>query len=226
MEAVGESEDETVHLQGAIDYAERQASFTYEVESKGDRNRESGKFLFVGDTAYVDSALFGFRGEVDKPKPWFSMDMRATQDSLDSFIFPFPFIDPARTLELLFEVSGEIETAGEEDVRGVSTDHYRLTIDLERVVAKAPAQYRAALRAELDAATEKTRSLELWIDDEGLVRRLRVPEPDESVTLDFYDFGVDVEVEAPPADQVAKLPDLLPRGSADYGSTDDDEKEK
>ena len=226
MEAVGESEDETVRIEGAIDYAARRASFTFEVESRDEDDRESGEFRYVGDTAYVDSTFLGLAGTGVESKRWLAMDLRENEASLDSLLLPFPFIDPAHTLELLLDVSHEVEQAGEEDVRGVATEHYRLTIDLERVVEEAPARLRSRLRRELDAASEKTRRLELWIDGEGLVRRLSVPDSDEKVTIDFFDFGVDVDVEAPPADEVATMPDLVPERSTEYGPTDDDEEGK
>ena len=49
--------------------------------------------------------------------------------------------------------------------------------------------------------------IEVWIDDDGLVRRIKIADPPgardrQAVTIDLYDFGVNVVAEAPPADQV------------------------
>ena len=47
--------------------------------------------------------------------------------------------------------------------------------------------------------------IDAWIDDEGLLRRIRIPfgGTDGPVeVIDLYDFGVPVDIEAPPADEV------------------------
>ena len=47
--------------------------------------------------------------------------------------------------------------------------------------------------------------VEAWIDEQGLPRRVRVPyggETDPAAVADLFDFGVSVDVEAPPADDI------------------------
>ena len=46
----------------------------------------------------------------------------------------------------------------------------------------------------------------VFVDDDGLVRRLTLRDADGSVSVDFWDFGADVDVQAPPARDVSELP--------------------
>ena len=84
---------------------------------------------------------------------------------------------------------------GREQVRGVSTVHYRLT---------PTAASRAALRAlpaaelawfELEYPDETT-GVDVWLADD-LVRRIEVTTAESVSRTEFYDFGADIEVVAP-----------------------------
>jgi hypothetical protein len=99
--------------------------------------------------------------------------------------------DPTRILGEL-QQAGDFDEAGREDVRGTETTRYRGTIE------GGP--------------------FDVWIGDDGLVRRFRfVEEPtageESTVTVELYDFGADVDVEAPPADEVARLDEIFQEGS-------------
>jgi hypothetical protein len=55
--------------------------------------------------------------------------------------------------------------------------------------------------------------VDVWIDDDGLLRRMSM---DMSVAgqtahlqMEIWDYGVDVNVEAPPADQVGDMGSML-----------------
>lgn len=54
--------------------------------------------------------------------------------------------------------------------------------------------------------------MEVWIDDQGLVRRTRVQVSTEvfstGTTTDILEYGVDVDVTPPPADQTVSIDDL------------------
>ena len=62
-----------------------------------------------------------------------------------------------------------------------------------------------------------TSFIEVWIDEDGLTRRMRYQQtmPDRStmdLTQEYYDFGVEVEVSAPPDDEVFDVTDLMSGG--------------
>ena len=94
------------------------------------------------------------------------------------------------------------EAAGR--LRGVATRHLRATLDLSGAQA-APA---ASFEARLVAAGIDALPVDVWLDDAGVVRRLRVSLDSAgtmTTTFDVYDVGADVTVEPPPADRVVEV---------------------
>lgn len=119
--------------------------------------------------------------------------------------------DPANILEML-RGAGEVEEAGTEEVRGVSTTHYRVTIDVDKALENVSDDRREALKVQLKALGEEGLSAEVWIDDDGLPRRFRWEFRSEApaafemtMTLEFFDYGTDVDVQIPSEDQVFPL---------------------
>lgn len=160
-------------------------------------------------------------------KPWIKFDLEklGEQQGLDlGQLMQFGTqSDPSQALAYLRAASDDVEEVGTETVRGVETTHYRMTVELARVADAAPPEQREALRAQ----TEQLRELsgisevptEVWVDDEGLVRRQQLTyrntrfgpgqEGDMTLTMELYDFGVEVDVEPPPADEVTDIGELL-----------------
>ena len=78
---------------------------------------------------------------------------------------------------------------------------------------------------QLDATREAVGGdlpVDVWIDHDGLLRRLRIEPSVEgqkvSIVMDLDKYGVDVAVEAPPADQVSDMRSLLSGSSEESGS--------
>lgn len=127
--------------------------------------------------------------------------------------------DPTAGLEALRGVADDIEEVGSEDVRGVETTHYRATVSLDRAVAAAPAEALddlVALREQ--AGMPETYPVDVWVDADGLVRRLTMALTQEvagsgpltqRITTEFHDLGDPVEITVPPDDEVVDLADLL-----------------
>ncbi len=137
--------------------------------------------------------------------------------------------DPTQVVRQLRAVSGDVETVGEEDVRGVATTHHRATVDLRRYPDLVPAAERAAAREAIDALIEQTGAstvpVEIWVGEDGLVRRLaqklelKVPGGPTAIEQRFelYDFGAKVAVTVPGADEVTELSDLIDGRGATVG---------
>jgi hypothetical protein len=134
--------------------------------------------------------------------------------------------NPAQALVYLRAASDDVEEVGAEEVRGVETTHYRMTVDLDKVAARAPAEQREAVRTQIRALKQRANvekvPVEVWVDDDGLVRRevLRYEDMrfapgqtgDMTIRMELYDFGVTVDAEPPPGDQVTDLGELLGGG--------------
>ena len=126
-------------------------------------------------------------------------------------------VDPSAQLHLLAAVS-EAERVGEEEVRGEDTTHYRGTYEVARALKGARGVQQPALTSLLGvAATAKEAAYDVYLDDDGLLRRLEqtveVPSAGQmltvTTTLELYDFGIDVKVIPPPGATVRDGAPLL-----------------
>jgi len=110
---------------------------------------------------------------------------------------------------------------GEATVRGVEATQYGASVDLADLAGAVDPEVREATRLWAEALREQLGvdevPTDVWIDEDGLVRRirqrydLRVGERKvrTEIAMELFDFGVEVDVEAPPADAVVDLGDLL-----------------
>jgi hypothetical protein len=95
-------------------------------------------------------------------------------------------VSPDSLLQDLIKSSTKVEKVGGEEIRGVPTTHYRAHLK----------------ETELE---DKPGVVDAWIDEQGLPRRIRVPyggEDSPAAVVDLFDFGVPVDLEAPPANEI------------------------
>lgn len=139
------------------------------------------------------------------PEDWSSArlsDIVAVGDEADNDTLAL-VLDPMAPLDLLrrpvVEI-GEVGALGDEDVRDTPTRHLRALLD----VASGPAA--GSLEARLAEAGLGTLPVDVWLDADGLVRRLQLTiEASSSLTttFDVYDVDGEIEVTRPdPADVV------------------------
>jgi hypothetical protein len=121
--------------------------------------------------------------------------------------------DPSQALQLLSGAE-DFEEVGKEEVRGVETTHYRGTVDMSKVAENAPEDLQDDIRKIVEATGERTVPMDVWVDGDGLARRLKwtqqLPQG-AAMTMDeeLYDFGVEVDAEPPPEDEVFDITALL-----------------
>lgn len=150
-------------------------------------------------------------------KPWVSMPISAMTaagpTSLGGADSTTAYLDALRG------IGGAIETIGSEKVNGVDTTHYHAVIRLADAIAKTPEAIRAQAEAglkQLDQLGIAEMPVDVWISDDGLpVRQVMTFDAPGGVSalagmkmrmqMDLSDFGVPVEVEVPPADQVQPI---------------------
>jgi hypothetical protein len=122
--------------------------------------------------------------------------------------------DPSQMLEYLHATS-EVEALGEDTVRGVHTTHYEARIQLDRIADRVSPEAARDLRRLTQGAGIQEIPLEVWVDDESLVRRLTMDwHPDGGTVafeMELFDFG-DVEIDVPPASDSVDLTKLLGGG--------------
>ncbi len=118
--------------------------------------------------------------------------------------------NPAQTLDML-RASGQIDKVGPDTVNGVATTEYTGTIDLGKAAAELQGGAAQQLVQRLIAQGAPGEiPFEAWVGDDGLLRRVQITQDIQTggkslsalVTIDMSDFGTDVSVSAPPADEV------------------------
>jgi hypothetical protein len=155
-------------------------------------------------------------------KEWIRIDLKAAGEELGvdfEDLMQLQQTDPTQTLQYLRGASDDFERVGSEQVRGVETTHYRGTVDLRKALERIPADSREAFERVLELVGDTKMPFEVWIDDDGLARRMKYEQPlpaGESgeemtmvLTTDMYDFGVEVDVEPPADDEVLDLQELM-----------------
>lgn len=125
---------------------------------------------------------------------------------------------PADSLALL-RSSGDFSEVGKETVEGVETTHYHGTIDLQKAVAAKGASAEVLQRL-LELGAPAQYPADVWIDQDDFVRQFKSSydmtaggkSVSMSMTMGMSDYGMPVEVSAPPGDQVFDLTDLAAKG--------------
>lgn len=132
----------------------------------------------VGRDTYVRGDIFGVGAGSDK---WLKVTDEGFAD----------LFSPQGLLTMLRGASQQTERVGEDEIRGAETVRYRLEVDCGQV--------------ELFDCEGETEEVDVWIDDDGLVRRIEVATGSSPFSVEFFDFGVDIDIVAPSPDQVVDI---------------------
>lgn len=172
-----------------------------------------------GTRVFLSSPLL--ESALPKGKTWISGDLAnlGSQQGVDlGQLGAFGESDPREALALLRAVSGDLEEVGRETVRGVATTRYRTTLDpkkLAQQLGKSGDQdLVGGLLDQVENGAPEAIPLDVWVDDEMLLRRLDlryVPAQgggDATFSMELFDYGEPVDVAPPPADQVADVTEL------------------
>lgn len=188
----------------------------------------SSEVVIDGDVAYLKA---GFLEALGVDAPWVRFDLGQLAElgdlELDESLDPGAAASASALLDLLASV-GEVEELGAEVVRGVPTRHLGVQIEIGKALDQAADDRAASVRSQLeelgvDVDSLSTVPAEVWVDDEGFVRRFTLTldaaqlatelGEDElaseagavTLTLEVYDLDEPVEITVPPADQVSEL---------------------
>lgn len=183
----------------------------------------TSEVVFDGTVMYMK--MPALTSQIPGAKPWVSFDLEQAgkEAGVDmGALMQAGGSDPTQSMEYLRGAAGDVETLGEEEVRGIDTTHYSASISFDKIVEQAPADLRDRLEPTIEQLKEWVGSdempVEVWIDDEGRMVRMKQdveyatgPAAGTSmkVTMEIYDFGTAVEVEIPPASQVTDFRELM-----------------
>ncbi len=125
--------------------------------------------------------------------------------------------DAGSLLDTLQGMGSDVEELGEEDVNGQDAHGYRITVDVARAMDEVPEADRARMEdalSQLQASAPPEIPMDVWVTDDGLpVRMVMTMEgmggtpADLRMQIDYVDFGIDVDIEPPPADDTVLVDD-------------------
>ncbi len=184
--------------------------------------------LFDGKTIYYrfpPAMRSNFGG-----KEWVKMDLALISKTsgldVESLLQQFKQSDPTSSVALLSSASTDITEVGSEDVRGVHTRHFKMTVDMQKAATSAPEALRETVAKAAEMLGTGTYPAEIWLGDDGLPRRMhysmdisKMKLPNNAASpfgagtmefrMDLFDFGVDVGIVVPPASKTADMAALL-----------------
>lgn len=110
-------------------------------------------------------------------------------------------------VEQMVAVAKSLEEVGAEDVEGVPTTHYRLTLDAAEAAKLSGAS--PGEQTETAAAVGDI-PVDLWIDENNrtvqMQMNLDVQGQTLTMTMKMYDYDVPVEIAAPAPEEIAEVP--------------------
>jgi hypothetical protein len=120
-------------------------------------------------------------------------------------LFGFLPSDPGKLLALL-TAARSVREVGNGEERGVAVTRYRADLDVEQALQTLRNDERNVVRSMLrqyELGAKGRILLEFAVDDSGRLRRASTTMPwGEKVSVEFFDYGLDVRPKAPPADEV------------------------
>jgi outer membrane lipoprotein-sorting protein len=167
-----------------------------------------------GDVVYLRSPAFAQATTQDKQ--WIKINLATLGSSqgntdLSGILDASP--TPANALAYL-QGSSTVDKVGSESVGGVDTTHYSVSANLDRAAKQASGSTKDALEGVISQSGVKTLPLDVWVDENGYIRKVRYDEhagrrQAAKVTMELHDFGKPVPISAPPSDSVVDLTKMV-----------------
>jgi hypothetical protein len=140
------------------------------------------------------------------PKPWIKIDIPGG----------VPQVGAARSAADYLEVlrgAGDVREVGREEINGEPATHYAVVVDVTRALDQLPESQREELARTFGTVPDLgDLPMDVWLSDDGLPVRTEMVSPAGPVRtttrVDLSDFGVDVDIQPPPADQVVDVHDV------------------
>jgi hypothetical protein len=222
----------TITVDGAMDLEAPAATFSMDLAQMGVPGVD-GKVeaRLVDGTMYMDFGALADAPGFPKGVRWVSMDLEALAEQFGGDVSGLGSSDPTQflgVLEGLRGISRDIDELGTEEVRGVETTEYRVVVDWDKALAEVPDELREQVGRAFEMFGGATMPMHVWVDDDGRLRRMSFAMSGADLapgagdfamrlTMELYDFGAEVTVEAPPADETMDFVELF--GAAALGAS-------
>lgn len=165
------------------------------------------RFIFDGDTAYMQSPLVALMGvQTD----WAQLP---SDDAITGAgITGVDNTTPANALAPFLDAGGQVTLVGTETIRGASTTHYKILFDVEDLEMVAGDVSAQDLR---DSGIEQM-PVEVWVSDDNLIYRYVISYegvadvPVLAMQYDMFDYGENIVIDLPDEDNVTPMDSFGP----------------
>ena len=172
--------------------------------------------IIFNDLVYYMRLPEGVAAQLPLGKRWLKFDLGSLSEQQGLDLEQLTQLNQSDPKQALILLSGaeDGEEMGTERVRGDETTHYRGTVDMTRVAENVPDDLRDDIEKVIDQTGDRTIPMDIWIDGDGLVRKINWTQHLPGGTAmkideELYDFGTEVNSAPPPASEVLDLTALL-----------------
>ena len=206
----------TTTLEGTVDLASGDSDSTLELSLPG-QEAQSSQLITKDSIAYIESGAFpGAPTDTE----WISIDFEAVGAQMGINLEAFRQ-NGAGQLAYLSEVA-DVEKVGTETVRDAETTHYRFVADLAALAENGPEELRPSYEQLIQITGAEEIPTQVWIDGDDLVRRIvtdfEIEQQGQQIsqqsTIEYYEFGVEVDVQPPPESDTVDITELGGGGGA------------
>jgi len=206
-------------MTGTIDTTDHTGVMTSTVTADGRTAQVAEKF--DGTTVYMRSSAIQGLQSVTGGKPWVEIEYSKAMGAMGLGSLQTSGSDPAQFVDYLRAVGAHETRVGTATVGGVSTTHYRVTVDLDHYAQVVPAAQRASARqgvATLESMLgSHTLPMDVWIDAHQMVRRVAFSLTEcvenqhlhMSMAMNLSDYGQQTIPQMPAASQTYDLTPVL-----------------
>ena len=149
-----------------------------------DMGPSKASVIMVGGTMYLQQTTGGKYQKIDASDP----ALGCLLDSMSTF-------GPQSSISAMKGAVRKVEYAGTATVQGDEVEKYHVTVD--------SASIAGALGTGSGADLPETVSYDLYVDASHLVRRIEIDMAKQQITMTVSRWGEPVDIEAPPASQIA-----------------------
>lgn len=151
-------------------------------------------------------------------KPWIKIDPSDSSNPAAQFFSGLvnsikENADPSQMIKNM-EAGGTLTGTDTEQLGGESTTHYKITVDIDKMIANETDPSMKQLLGMVEQQGLKSYPVDVWLDSHGLPVQTKINMPALSgapgsggvSTITYTNWGAPVTITAPPADQVGTMP--------------------
>ncbi|MGH3446464.1 MAG: hypothetical protein ACRDQA_04390 [Nocardioidaceae bacterium] len=211
-----QSGNKSFHLQGNIDMSGQSVTLSGDMSAVGGslKDLQADMTMGMGDKGsaelrFVDGVMYLNAGDLgmsqDTSKPWMKIDMTDSSNPLGAMYSKvMSQMDPSKMTKAFKSIT-TLDKVGSEEVDGVDTTHYKVSVDTDKAMQAMGLDNLGAGNSQGLESMPKTMKYDVWVNGDALPVRIQTEMGGSTVDLHFSDWGQSVSVDAPPADQVSEF---------------------